>query len=59
MILKLRDLKRLAATSKHQSKKMQHRLLLYYCSMVLVIFSASLLIMSITGVFSNSEEKLG
>ncbi|QWT54574.1 LuxR C-terminal-related transcriptional regulator [Christensenella sp. MSJ-20] len=59
MILKLRDLKRLAATSKHQSKKMQHRLLLYYCSMVLVIFSASLLIMSIAGVFSNSEEKLG
>lgn len=43
---------------KHQSMRIQQRLLLYWISMVLAIFATLLILLSVSGVFSGSDKDL-
>lgn len=58
MTVNFKDLIRLTASARYKSRKMRHQLILYWCSMALVLFGILLLILSLTGVFSNSEQNL-
>ena len=58
MKISLLNLIKLTQKARHQSIKMQNRLLLYWLAMLLVVFMAVLVIMNITGVFSDTEEKV-
>lgn len=55
---KLKELLSLSRTARQHSVAMQHKLLLYWISMLFVIFGALLVILSIAGVFSESEKRL-
>ena len=58
MLNKLKELRALNAFSKKQSMGMQRKLMLYWVSMILVIFAAVILLLSIAGVFSRDDEQL-
>ena len=55
---KLKELKALNAFAKRQSVGMQRKLMLYWASMILVVFAAVILLLSIAGAFSQDEEQL-
>ncbi len=52
------DLKDRLRAARGQSVGMQRRLMLYWLSMVLAVFAALLLVLSVAGVFSGAEQKL-
>ena len=58
MLAKLKELRALNAFAKKQSVGMQKKLMLYWVSMVLVIFAAFILLMSVAGIFSRNDEQL-
>ncbi|MBR6523763.1 MAG: helix-turn-helix transcriptional regulator [Clostridia bacterium] len=58
MKFSLLDLIKLTQKARHQSIKMQNRLLLYWLVMLFVVFMAIIVIMNILGVFSDTEEKV-
>lgn len=58
MLAKLKELRALNAFAKKQSVGMQKKLMLYWVSMVLVIFAAVILLMSVAGIFSRNDEQL-
>lgn len=55
---KILELFRLTRDARKQGVAMQHKLLLYWISMVLAIFGVLLVVLSVAGVFSGSGEKL-
>ena len=58
MLNKLKEIQALNAFAKKQSIGMQKKLMLYWVSMILVIFAAVILLMSIAGAFSQDNEQL-
>ena len=58
MLNKLKELRALNAFAKRQSVGMQRKLMLYWVSMILVIFAAVILLLSIAGAFSKDDEQL-
>lgn len=58
MIHKMEGMLKGLPSLRHQSRKMQQRLLLYYCSLALALFGIFLLILSLAGTFSNAKAKL-
>ena len=58
MLNKLKELRALNAFAKKQSVGMQRKLMLYWVSMILVIFAAVILLLSIAGAFSKDDEQL-
>ena len=54
MLAKLKELRALNAFAKKQSVGMQKKLMLYWVSMVLVIFAAVILLMSVAGYFPET-----
>ena len=58
MLNKLKEIRALNAFAKKQSVGMQRKLMLYWVSMILVVFAAVILFLSIAGVFSRSDEQL-
>lgn len=58
IMIRFRELLNLTKNAKQQSMGMQRKLLLYWLSMVLVIFAAFLTVLSVSGTFSDSEKKL-
>lgn len=52
------QLLKLTRKAKQQSMGMQRKLLMYWVSMLLVIFAAFLVILSVTGVFFDSEKEM-
>ena len=58
MLAKLKELRALNAFAKKQSVGMQKKLMLYWVSMVLVVFAAVILLMSVAGIFSRNDEQL-
>lgn len=58
MLNKLRELWALNAFVKKQSVGMQRKLMLYWVSMILVVFAAAMLLLSVTGTFSKDDERL-
>ncbi len=50
---------RLLAVANRQEVSMRHKLNLYWISMLVVILAVIMLVLSIMGVFSNSQVKLG
>lgn len=59
MMSRIKEILRLTVQIKKQSVSMQRRLLLYWLSMLLGVAAALVLILSITGVFSNDAQKAG
>ena len=55
---KFRELRALNAFAKKQSVGMQRKLMLYWVSMILVVFAAVILLLSIAGAFSQNDEQL-
>lgn len=55
---KLTGLKDQFRAARGQSVGMQRRLMLYWVSMILAVFAALLLVLSVAGVFSGSDQKL-
>lgn len=55
---KLTGLKDQLHAARGQSVGMQRRLMLYWVSMILAVFAALLLVLSVAGVFSGSDQKL-
>ena len=55
---KLKELRALNAFAKKQSVGMQRKLMLYWVSMILVIFAAVILLLSVAGAFSQNDEQL-
>lgn len=55
---KIRELFRLTLQAREQGVAMQHKLLLYWISMLLAISGALLVVLSAAGVFSSAEAKL-
>lgn len=55
---KVKELRALNAFAKKQSVGMQRKLMLYWVSMILVVFAAVILLLSIAGSFSKSDEQL-
>lgn len=55
---KFLELLNLTRKAKQQGIGMQRRLLVYWISMMLVVFATFLVLLSAAGVFSDSEEKL-
>lgn len=55
---KLKELRALNAFAQKQSVGMQRKLMLYWVSMILVVFAAVILLLSIAGVFSQNDEQL-
>jgi len=55
---KLLELLRLTKDAKKQSVAMQHKLLLYWITMLLAIFGALLVIFSFIGIFPGTEQRL-
>lgn len=58
-MLRLREMRSALAKAKTQGVSMQRRLVLYWFSMALAILAAVLLVVSLTGVFSNTAQKFG
>ena len=58
MLHKLKDIRALNAFARKQSVGMQRKLMLYWASMILVIFAAVMLLLSIAGAFSQNDEQL-
>ena len=58
MLNKFRELWALNAFAKKQSVGMQRKLMLYWVSMILVVFAAVILLLSIAGAFSQNDEQL-
>ena len=58
MLNKLKELRALNAFAKKQSVGMQKKLMLYWVSMILVVFAAIILLLSIAGGFSQDDEQL-
>ncbi len=58
MLNKLKELRVLNAFAKKQSVGMQRKLMLYWVSMILVVFAAVVLLLSIAGTFSQNDEQL-
>ena len=58
MLNKLKELRALNAFAKKQSVGMQRKLMLYWVSMILVVFAAVILLLSISGAFSQNDEQL-
>ncbi|MBE6753249.1 MAG: hypothetical protein E7559_02675 [Ruminococcaceae bacterium] len=60
MILdRIRRMRTLLAETKKQEVSMRFRLNLYWLSMLVALIAALLLVLSVTGVFSDSQRKLG
>ena len=55
---RLKELRALNAFAKKQSVGMQRKLMLYWVSMILVVFAAVILLLSIAGAFSRDDEQL-
>lgn len=55
---KLKELMALNAFAKKQSVGMQRKLMLYWVSMILVVFAAVILLLSVAGAFSENDEQL-
>ena len=55
---KFRELRALNAFAKKQSVGMQRKLMLYWVSMILVVFATVILLLSIAGAFSQNDEQL-
>lgn len=55
---RLKELRALNAFAKKQSVGMQRKLMLYWISMILVVFAAVILLLSIAGAFSRDDEQL-
>ena len=55
---RLKELRALNAFAKKQSVGMQQKLMLYWVSMILVVFAAVLLLLFIAGAFSRDDEQL-
>lgn len=55
---RLKELRALNAFAKKQSVGMQRKLMLYWVSMILVVFAAVILLLSIAGAFSQNDEQL-
>lgn len=58
MLNKFRELRALNAFAKKQSVGMQRKLMLYWVSMILVVFAAVILLLSVAGAFSQNDEQL-
>lgn len=58
MLNKLKEIRMLNAFSKKQSVGMQRKLMLYWVSMILVVFAAVILLLSIAGAFSRDDKQL-
>lgn len=58
MLNKLKEFRALNAFAKKQSVGMQRKLMLYWVSMILVVFAAVILLLSIAGAFSQNDEQL-
>ena len=58
-MLRLREMRSVMEKAKTQGVSMQRRLVLYWFSMALAVLAAVLLVLSLTGVFSNTAQKLG
>lgn len=58
MLAKLKELCRVTSAVQGQSVSIRRRLHLYWLSMALAVFAALVLVMSFSGVFSNSAQKL-
>lgn len=58
MLSKLKELRALNAFAKKQSVGMQRKLMLYWVSMILVVFAAVILLLSVAGAFSRSDAQL-
>ena len=58
-MLRLREMRSVLEKAKTQGVSMQRRLVLYWFSMALAILAAVLLVVSLTGVFSNTAQKFG
>jgi len=55
----IKKMRTLLAVSRKQEVSMRYRLNLYWLSMLVALVTALLLVLSVTGVFSNSQRKLG
>ena len=55
---KFKELRALNAFAKKQSVGMQRKLMLYWVSMILVVFTAVILLLSVAGAFSQNDEQL-
>ena len=55
---KLKEIRALNAFAKKQSVGMQRKLMLYWVSMILVVFASVILLLSIAGTFSQDDEQL-
>lgn len=58
MLNKLKEIRALNAFAKKQSVGMQRKLMLYWISMILVVFAAVILLLSIAGTFSRDDDQL-
>lgn len=58
IIRKMKELWQATKEAKRQGIRMQRKLVLYWMSMLLAVFAFFLLLLSVTGVFSNSKRKL-
>ena len=58
MLNKLKELQVLNAFAKKQSVGMQRKLMLYWMSMIVVVFAAVILLLSFAGTFSWDAEQL-
>lgn len=58
MLNKLKEIRALNAFAQKQSVGMQRKLMLYWVSMILVVFAAVILLLSIAGAFSRDDEQL-
>ena len=58
MYRKLKELMKITATAEKQSVSLHRKLIVYWIIMALSVFAALLVILSVTGVFSNAEKLL-
>ena len=58
MLHQLKEVRALNAFAKKQSVGMQRKLMLYWVSMILVVFAAIILLLSIAGAFTRNDEQL-
>ncbi len=58
MLNKLKEIRALNAFVKKQSVGMQRKLMLYWISMILIVFASVILLLSIAGTFSQDDEQL-
>ena len=58
MFIKLKEIRALNAFAKKQSVGMQRKLMLYWVSMILVVFATIIFLLSIAGTFSQDDKQL-